>query len=398
MNKGNTETVNRSRIRRKSISFVRSLNPSDINKITKPNLGSGENSRSSNSVVIHVSSRHCGIGGGVAASLVVDHGVLLGLRLALYAYKSFVRFSTHTSALRKIQQAPSVPVSDLRSLLSSSGHENSNAGKSVIVRGSVEAKSVLIGRISNWKRLFSRAAPAGLLIFHESGEKGVILHRTQSCKYDRWASALYYFFAGPESSIDRTVPFILVEPKRWRQPDYVIVDMEGSSHKLPLTTIHHHLQPVTNPPYAFLQALFGHEYPVGLLVEEKLLPLGKEITGFGICSMRDGTPVIKSCEDLPCFLSDLTKDQMVEHLEYITKVQFCSGIVVGSVAICILGYAAVRYWKKVKEYWNELKEWRHQWQSQVQNITSEDYSKLEEAADEHNGEVPDGQLCVKCLR
>lgn len=58
------------------------------------------------------------------------------------------------------------------------------------------------------------------------------------------------------------VPFVLVEPGRWPQSDYVIVNMEGSRHPLPLTTVYHHLQPINASPYTFLQALFGHEYPV----------------------------------------------------------------------------------------------------------------------------------------
>ena len=41
---------------------------------------------------------------------------------------------------------------------------------------------------------------------------------------------------------------------------------------------------------------------VGLLDEEKILPLGKDITAVGVCSLKDGIPEIKSCKDLPYFL------------------------------------------------------------------------------------------------
>ena len=58
------------------------------------------------------------------------------------------------------------------------------------------------------------------------------------------------------------VPFILVEGGQWPQSDCVIVNMDGSRHSLPLTTVYHQLQPINASPYTFLQALFGHEYPV----------------------------------------------------------------------------------------------------------------------------------------
>lgn len=41
---------------------------------------------------------------------------------------------------------------------------------------------------------------------------------------------------------------------------------------------------------------------VGVLDEEKILPLGKNISAVGICSFENGVPVIKSCSDFPHFL------------------------------------------------------------------------------------------------
>lgn len=58
------------------------------------------------------------------------------------------------------------------------------------------------------------------------------------------------------------VPFILVEGGKWPVSDFVVVNMDGSRHPLPLTTVYHQLQPIDASPYTFLQALFGHEYPV----------------------------------------------------------------------------------------------------------------------------------------
>ncbi|PHU17691.1 hypothetical protein BC332_13386 [Capsicum chinense] len=107
------------------------------------------------------------------------------------------------------------------------------------------------------------------------------------------------------------VPFVLVGNGRWPQPEYV-------------------------------NALFGRQYPVGVLDEEKILPLGKDITAVGVCSSKDGIFEIKSCKDLPYFLSDMTKDEMLLDLAFKSKVLLWSGVVLGSVAVGVLGYAVVR--------------------------------------------------------
>ncbi|RVW52194.1 E3 ubiquitin-protein ligase SPL2 [Vitis vinifera] len=340
-------------------------------------------------------------------------GAILGLALAYVAVRSFIRLSSTSSALRQIDQSPSFRVSDLRSLLSPSSDDESDQSTSsdgllVVVRGTVEAKSAIDG---NWKSL-----RPNVLVSHESGEKGVILQRTQTVclKF----SYLYF----------RLVPFILVEGGRWPQSDYVIVNMDGSRHPLPLTTVYHQLQPVNASPYTFLQALFGHDYPVGLLDEEKLLPLGKEITAVGICSLKNGIPEIKSCKDLPyflaletwikqlvagmgigillsCFLwchsmwnnclfvcfcrSEMSKDQMVVDLAFKSKVLFWSGVILGSVSIGVLGYAVVRNW-------NRWKEWRQQRgvRPPSQAVTDDTDTQI---AEDDAGDVPDGELCVICL-
>ncbi|KAL0341837.1 UNVERIFIED_CONTAM: E3 ubiquitin-protein ligase SPL2 [Sesamum calycinum] len=186
------------------------------------------------------------------------------------------------------------------------------------------------------------------------------------------------------------VPFILVEEGKWPQSDYLVVNMEGSRHPLPLMTVYQHLQPINASPYTFLQALFGLEYPVGLLYEEKILPLGKDITAVGICNIKNGIPEIKSCKDLPYFLTDLTKDQLVADLSFKTKVLMWSGLVFGSLAIGILGYSIARNWIRWKE-------WRYQQRAQQQNNSTGNEAQAEVAAEEESGDVPDGELCVICL-
>ncbi|KDP40699.1 hypothetical protein JCGZ_24698 [Jatropha curcas] len=323
-------------------------------------------------------------------------GAILGVALAYAAVRSFLKFTSNSKALRKIRSAPTVKVSDLRSILDLSQradeNQNQNNQKLVIVQGQVEAKSNVD---SNWK-----SYRPNVLIAHESGDKAVIVQRTQTCLYNEWkgffgwTSDLRAIFGRSwreqESTSLRTVPFVLVESGRWQHSNYVIVNMDGSRHPLPLTTVYHQLQPIDASPYTFLQALFGHEYPVGLLDEEKILPLGKEINIVGIVSFKNGISEIKSCKDLPYFLSDMTKDQMVVDLAFKTKVLLWSGIVLGSLSIGILGYAVVRNW-------NKWKEWRQQRQSQQQSHALSDGDAPQIDADVETGDVPDGQLCVICL-
>ncbi len=154
------------------------------------------------------------------------------------------------------------------------------------------------------------------------------------CSVNFWAQIVY-----------GQVPFVLVESEAHRHPHrqgeavFVHVNMDGSQHALPLVTVFYQLHPVPASSYTFLQAMFGRRYPVcnclltiaytilcivlflvpfpviqhlmtipvslqvGLLDEEKILPLGREITAVGVVNTSsDGSPVIKSCNHLPVFL------------------------------------------------------------------------------------------------
>ncbi|XP_065867217.1 E3 ubiquitin-protein ligase SPL2 [Euphorbia lathyris] len=329
-------------------------------------------------------------------------GAVLGVALAYAAVRSLLKFTSNSKALHKIRKAPCVTVSDLRSILDvpqssdENGNQNIDQDRSqnlVIVRGQVESKSATD---SNWGSL-----RPNVLIGHESGDKAVIVQRTQTCIYNEWkgffgwTSDIRAIFGRSlreqESTSLRAIPFVLVEGGRWPSTDFIIVNMDGSRHPLPLTTVYHQLQPIDASPYTFLQALFGHEYPVGLLDEEKILPLGKEINAVGILSNSNGIHEIKSCKDLPYFLSDMTKDQMVLDLAFKSKVLLWSGIILGSVSIGILGYAFMRNW-------NRWKQWRQLRQSQEQSqgiISDAEVSQIDE--EDETGDVPDGQLCVICL-
>ncbi|KAG2728658.1 hypothetical protein I3843_01G210100 [Carya illinoinensis] len=323
-------------------------------------------------------------------------GAVLGVALAYAAVRSLLKFTATSSSLRKIRKAPSLKVSDLRSILTvdddSSEDQSHPSDQSIfVVRGTVEAKSAVD---PNWKSF-----KPNVLVSKESGDKAVVIQRTQTCIYNEWkgvfgwTSDLRALFARSwreqESTSLRTVPFVLVEGYGWSH-DFVVVNMDGSRHRLPLTTVYHQLQPINASPYTFLQALFGHEYPVGMLDEVKILPLGKDITAVGFCSLKNGIPEIKSCKDLPYFLSEMTKDQMIVDLAFRSKVLLWSGFALGSLSIGILGYAVVRNWSRWKE-------WRQHRQLQQHRQAASNDAASQIAAEEETGDVPDGELCVICL-
>ncbi|PWA76710.1 E3 Ubiquitin ligase [Artemisia annua] len=314
-------------------------------------------------------------------------GAVLGLALAYVAVRSVLKFKTTSSALHKLKNAPSVTVSDLRSVLTDDDGDN----QIVIVRGVVETKANVTGGWMNHNNV---------LHSHESDEKAVILQRTQTCIYNEWRgffgwtsdfrSLFRRHWKEQESLSMRTVPFVLVDGVKWPPSDYLNVNLDGSKHPLPLTTVYHNLQPITASPYTFLQAFFGHEYPVGLLDEEKILPVGKEITAVGLVNLKKEIPEMMSCKDLPFFLSNMNKDQMVTEVDFRARVLWWSGVIFGSLATGVIGYAVVRNW-------NKWKDWRQRRQSQRQYIQDSEAAAAEAAEDVADGDVPEGQLCVICL-
>ncbi|KAL2926867.1 E3 ubiquitin-protein ligase SPL2 [Bienertia sinuspersici] len=109
-------------------------------------------------------------------------GALLGLALAYVAFRSLTKFAATSSARRKILDAPSVHVSDLRSLIKDEtdggdGNEGERISKVlVVVRGSVEPKSVVNG---SWKSLWP-----DVIVSNNSGDRGVVIQRSQKGKQD----------------------------------------------------------------------------------------------------------------------------------------------------------------------------------------------------------------------
>ncbi|KAF3778531.1 Mitochondrial ubiquitin ligase activator of NFKB 1 [Nymphaea thermarum] len=304
-------------------------------------------------------------------------GAVLGLTVAVVAVRTWLKFRYNSAALKAIRHAPSVRISDLRSLLCDADSPDSTDAKLVVVRGSVGFKESLI-------------------VSPDSGAKGVIIQKTQTCLYNEWRGVFGWtsdwraLFGRPmkEQVVTsfRVVPFVIMEDVHGSPSSNVDVKLEGSGHPLPLVTVYHQMHPVQVSPYTVFQCVFGHGYPIGLLDEEKILPPGREITAVGLCSLQNGVPEIKPCKQLPCFLSELTKDQLVTKLAKSTKVLFWGGMLLSTLSVGILAYAIIRNWSKLKEW----RFWRRPYQEQsdpLADVRTDDVSE----------DVPDGELCIICL-
>ncbi|XP_050381191.1 E3 ubiquitin-protein ligase SPL2 [Argentina anserina] len=326
-------------------------------------------------------------------------GAVFGAITAAASINSFLSYKSTSSAVRKIREAPSVKVSDLRFLIPDVS-QPSDAAKLVVLRGCVQAKP---GADAIFKSLKSSA-----IVNPETSEKtfidAVIVERTQRLIYDEWMSLfgltydlkgrLLKMFSPSESSTMKSVPFVLGETG---SSDFVVPNLSGSSHPLPLVTVYQQKQLFNLNPYTFLQRVLFHDHPIGLLDEEKVLPVGVEVSAVGICNFQNGAPEIKSCSDLPCFMSLLDKDELVLYLESKSNARFWVGVGFGLLSVGILCYAAVRNWHKLKEWRQQMQQSQEQQESDAAETIAALQFEAEDVEDEEDGDVFDGQLCVICL-
>ncbi|KAJ0242368.1 E3 ubiquitin-protein ligase SPL2 [Hirschfeldia incana] len=326
-------------------------------------------------------------------------GAVLGATLALGAVRAAFKYASTSAALNKIKDAPEVSVSDLRSLIPASDDQSETSGddqqRIVVVRGTVKPK--FSGREGSHKN----KSNGNLLTSQETGDKALIIHRSQTYVYSGWKT-LFQLTNGhrfllerslPKQGADfvRMVPFVIVDNTQpSSQSSFILVNMDGARQPLPLTTVYNRLQPINSSPYAFLQALFFPEYPVGLLDVEKILPPGRDLTAVGICSFNNGVPEIKSCQDLPYFLSEMTKDKLIMDLAETTSVIFWGGVIMGCLSAGILGFAAARAWNRWK-----LRNHEREQQQRPDEQRPDQPMVADETEDED--EIPDGALCVICV-
>ncbi|KAG0476451.1 hypothetical protein HPP92_013292 [Vanilla planifolia] len=341
-----------------------------------------------------MSSRDNAAAFAVAHLAVACDGAILGVVLAVCAATSWFKYLTASSALDKIRAVPSACISDLRSLIAASDGEGEDEGKLVVIRGQVQPKSTIE---TAWPPSKNNSA----LSSQGSGHRAVILQQTQTCIYNEWRGIfgwsfdLHALFAKSwreqRLSSIRSVPFILVEGGQWPKSGYVHISLDGSTHPLPLATVYHQLRPIQPTPYSICQAIFGNGIPVALLDEEKILAVGKEITAVGMCKLQNGALEMKSCSDLPYFLSNMTKDEIEADLAANSKILFWSGVVLGAFSVGVLGFTVFRNWRRWKE-------WRRRRQIHTLNRESNVESTADaESGDASDGDVPEGQLCVVCL-
>ncbi|XP_068342614.1 E3 ubiquitin-protein ligase SPL2-like [Pyrus communis] len=284
---------------------------------------------------------------------------LVGFALAYAAVLTLHKFSSYSSALRKVRKAPSVKVSGLRSNPALDQSDQSDA-KLIVVRGIVEAKSAFDRKWNSFK--------SGVLV-----QNNLHFQRTQPCVVSDWM-ALF----------------------GWRSDDSIILVDRGFGLKSILDFVYRHNHHVDASLYSALKTLIGDKYPVGVLDDVKILPLGKEISAVGLYSFKNGVPVIRPCKDLPYFLSEMSKDQMVVDLILRTKILFWSGIVLGSISIGVLGHSVARNWNR----WRVLVyEYLFQQQRQRQQSIPANESNVETQAEvgvDAAVDVPQQQLCVVC--
>ncbi|KAF5191788.1 E3 ubiquitin-protein ligase spl2 [Thalictrum thalictroides] len=280
-----------------------------------------------------------------------------GLAIGYGAIKCWRYADSHPDhyVLEKIRQAKDVGISDVHAFIS--GSESSDE-KLVAVRGIVETHS------TNWWRWLR---PPEILV-SKFGVKGVALEQTHayiviSKDFEEIEEGLFWYFINLYNkywSYEKytsltTVPFILTESgsgsstgSQSSSSDYVSVTWGAeSTHMLPLQTVSLHTHCIEYPQFLFNFLGVG---PLGL-IEEKMIRLGKEFTVIGICSLQDGKPQIKPCEDLPVFLTEWTKEELVTKLSRSLEKWYLDSDFLGFVALILLGLSLI--WAKT--IWKEWK-------------------------------------------
>uniref|UniRef100_A0A0D9VQ68 RING-type E3 ubiquitin transferase n=1 Tax=Leersia perrieri TaxID=77586 RepID=A0A0D9VQ68_9ORYZ len=307
-------------------------------------------------------------------------GAVLGLGTGALAVATWMKYLVTSGQLRRIAAAPAAAIPDLRYLLAEHGGDQPVLAA---VRGQV------------------RPVPLGTYIRPPgSRELCVVAQHTQMCLFNEWRGIFGWtfdlhalFFKSLKEQIItsfRWVPFVLVDPEN--MTGMARVKLDGATQPLPLTNVYHKLIPVESTPYTLFQTIIGNGYPIALLDEEKILPVGKEITAIGYCQPHKASVEISSCPDLPFFLSELTKDEMEAELSSRARTLFWATVVLGTMSIGLLGFATYRRWQKIKER-REARQAQEVFRQSTDDVTDQASDDEEEG-----GEIGDGQLCVICLR
>ncbi|CAM6094372.1 unnamed protein product [Calypogeia fissa] len=366
-------------------------------------------------------------------------GLVLGLGMGVLAVRTWLKYRFHSRALKQVEGTPVTKIADLRTLVEQQQQEEEdrNVDKSDSGKSEPEARQLAIFSTEDLVGVAATPSPPKsvsnkqesklvivrgrvqltgnnkgerrALVALTGHERGVYLERTQTCFYNewrgifgwgcKWKGLLGWGSLKEQVAISRRkVPFVIAaggasSTQLESRPSqaFVHIELEDQPRQpLPLMTVHREFHPVPASSHTFLQAMFGRRYLVGLLDEEKILPIGKEVTAVGIlsASSSDGNPVIHACKDLPCFLSEGTHEQLVTELATGTKVLLWTGVAVSTITAVVLSYAIIKNWTKWKARQRERR--RRDEETRQDRIWVEHDS--EDVTD-----VPDGELCVVCL-
>ncbi|EFJ29866.1 hypothetical protein SELMODRAFT_91152 [Selaginella moellendorffii] len=319
-------------------------------------------------------------------------GIVLGLGMAALALRTWLKFGSHTRALKQVEGTAQVEIHDLRSLVESGEKEPSSDSSPPLV--------IVRGRVA----LPPKTSSEEVLLARNQTDLAVFVERTQTYLFNEWRGLFRW---GPEwrgllgwgslkeqvAFSRRKIPFVLLDSDPQYDGACVHINMENVEHPLPLVTVFHQLHPVQTSSSTFLQAVFGRRYPVGVIDEEKILPLNREITAVGFLSKHpQGLPAIKSSNQMPFFLTEFSREELIVELASATHALFWTGIVISSLALGVIGYSAFKNWCKWKE-WRRLRQIQEELRREEQVMEEDE----EPATTQEGSEVPDGQLCVVCL-
>ncbi|XP_024398253.1 E3 ubiquitin-protein ligase SPL2 isoform X4 [Physcomitrium patens] len=331
-------------------------------------------------------------------------GVVLGLGMACLAVKAWLKYRTHEQALVAIKNTPLSHIADLRILLQ---RQTLNSDPEIVISNqyprSIQMTEALASKqparfgFRMWRKLDADLIKQERIVMvrgkiqtKASVEPSAVLNAEdlQGITPSQSDTKAVYL------ERIQTVAFVLASNSEECSSEpiaYIHVNMDVPKHPIPLLTVHHQFHPVSSSSYTLLQAIFGRRYPVGLLDEERILQMGREITAVGILdSTPDGKPVIKPCSGLPIFLTECTREQLLMELARGTKMLLWLGVIATTFSAGVLTYAVIKNWLRWKQH-RQLEE------QQRVNEERRQQRLMDEEEVENLVDVPEGELCVVCL-
>jgi len=152
---------------------------------------------------------------------------------------------------------------------------------------------------------------------------------------------------------------------------------------------------------AALQAVFNTLPLTGVVEEDRLLPIGTELTAVGILdTSNSAAPAIKATRHIPYFLTRMNREELVEELGIRKELFFWTGLGAGALAAACIWDSAVRNWRSwaqsAANIWRRLR--GEPVEAPLGGVGSETVVAQLDDDEADTGPVADGQLCVVCLQ